>query len=444
MRLKAAVLAAFLLSLPLLVPALARAETPAAGGAHAQAGGAPVVDIIEISGLIDPPMSRYIADEIREANREEAELLVISVSSDGGLNTRTETLLRLIDASRVPIAVYVGPQRAVAGGAAAMLVAAAHVSAIGPSARLGPAHPTNLAVRAGTERGRALRAATLEQINEFAAARGRSPVAYLESSMSASQAQQAGQVDFTVVSVAELLQRIDGREVTTAAGSRTLRLDKDAVDVRFHKPGPWPRVLHALANASLIYILLIVGALLIAFEIFQPGFGVAGVTGALLVVGGVYGLTVLPSSLWAIIAVTGGMALMTVDVALDGLGVPTAAGAVAFAAGSFGLFPGPAAPLRIAWWLALLGVVSVLVFFVPVMTLVRRARRPVRQIADASLVGQAGHVRSMLNPEGYVWVADALWRARSAGDERIRVGEDVLVTGLDGALLTVRRAENPV
>lgn len=439
MRLKAAALAAFLLSLPLLVPALARAESGVVA-THALAEDAPVVDIIEISGLIDPPMHRYIANEIREANKEGAELLVISISSDGSLNTRTESLLRLIEASHVPVAVYVGPQRAIAGGSAAVLVAAAHIAAIGPSAKLGPAHPTNLAVRPDSDRGRALREATLTQLNELAAARGRAPATFLDATIPASRALEERQVDYTVVSVAELLQRANGREVTTAAGTRALNLDKDAVDIRFHKPGPWPRVLHALANASLIYILLIAGALLVAFEIFQPGFGVAGVTGALLLVGGIYGVTVLPSSLWAILALTGGMALLTIDVALDGLGPPTAIGAVAVTAGSFGLFPGPAAPLRIAWWLALLGVVSALVFYVPIMTMVRRARRPIKKEADASLVGQPGQVRSILNPEGYVWVADALWRARSDDDERIRVGEDVLVTGLDGTLLKVRRA----
>lgn len=441
MRLKAAAIAAFLLTMPLLVPALARAgggvsaaqssETPAQ---------TPVVDVVEISGLIDPPMARYLAEEIAAANRRNAELLVVSISSAGGLNTRTETLLRLFEASRVPIAVYVGPQRARAGGSAAVLVAAAHVSAIGPSARLGPAHPTNLAVAPGGQRGEALKTATREQLSELARARGRGAPLFLDESLAASQAQEGRQVDMTVVSVAELLQRADRLEVTTAAGTRTLRLQKDAVDIRFHKPGPWPRLLHTLANSSLIYILLIAGILLIVFEIFQPGFGVAGVTGAFLVTGGVYGLTVLPSSWWGALLLASGCVLLTADVALDGLGAPTIAGGAALAVGSFTLFPGPADELKIAWWLALLGVLSALVFFVPVMTLVRRARRPMGKAADASLVGKGGQVRSILNPEGYVWVADALWRARADEGERIRVGEDIVVDGLDGAVLKVRRA----
>lgn len=437
MRLKAAAIAAFLLTMPLLMPALARAG----GGVSAvQSSDTPAVDVVEISGLIDPPMARYLAEEIAAANRRNAELLVVSISSAGGLNTRTETLLRLFEASRVPIAVYVGPQRAVAAGSAAVLVAAAHLSAIGPSARLGPAHPTNLAVAPGGKQGSALRAATREQLIDLARARGRAAPTFLDRSLAASQAQEGRQVDMTVVSVAELLQRADGLKVTTASGTRDLRLRKDAVDIRFHKPGPWPRLLHTLTNASLIYILLIAGVLLIVFEIFQPGFGVAGVTGGFLVTGGIYGLTVLPTSWWGALLLAAGCVLLTADVALDGLGAPTIAGGAALAVGSFTLFPGPAGELKIAWWLALLGVLSALIFFVPVMTLVRRARRPMGKAADVSLIGKGGQVRSILNPEGYVWVAEALWRARADEGERIRVGEDIVVDGLDGAVLKVRRA----
>jgi membrane-bound ClpP family serine protease len=74
------------------------------------------------------------------------------------------------------------------------------------------------------------------------------------------------------------------------------------------------------------------------------------------------------------------------------------------------------------------------------MTFVRRSRRdPETQRAARELVGEPGQVRSMLNPEGFVWVAEALWRARSEDGTRLRVGEDVVVTGADGILLRVRR-----
>ena len=70
---------------------------------------------------------------------------------------------------------------------------------------------------------------------------------------------------------------------------------------------------------------------------------------------------------------------------------------------------------------------------------VRRQARPMGKAASRVLVGQNGEVRSMLNPEGFVWVSGALWRARSEDGSRMRVGEPVTVTGLSGEVLTVVR-----
>ncbi|GAC1413524.1 MAG: hypothetical protein NVSMB57_09030 [Actinomycetota bacterium] len=399
----------------------------------------PSVDVVEVSGLIDSPTASYIADEIRAANARKSELLVITIASPGGLNVRTGSLLRLIDASAVPIAVYAGPQRAHAAGTAAVLVAAAHIAAIGPSAQLGPAHPTNLAVDRNSAQGLALKEATQRQIDELQRARNREPGIFLTEAIPASVALARHQVDLTVVSVAELLERVNGRSVTTAGGERTLRLDKKSVEVRFHKPGPWRRVLHVLIIPTLVYVLLVTGVLLVVFELFQPGFGVAGVTGMLLLTGAVYGIFVLPTAVWALAVFAGSCVLLSTDVALNGLGPPTYLGLAGFAVGSARMFSGPAAELQLRWWLVLIGVITAFIFFVPVMTIVRRARTPIQRVADPAVVGQAGQVRSILNPEGYVWVADALWRAKAEDDARIRVGEDVTVTGIDGTLLMVRR-----
>jgi membrane-bound serine protease (ClpP class) len=400
-----------------------------------------VVDIVELSGVLDSVMGDYLLSEIGAANRRSSELLVLQVDSRGGLDVSTAVLVSAIESSRVPVAVYVGPQRARAGGTGAVLLAAAHVAAIGPSARVGPAHPTNLAVRPGSDRGRSLSASTASLLERLGTLRGRGDAtAFLDRSISQEQAVAAGVVDFPAVSVAELLKRADGRTVQTAAGARELRLASNETIVRFHKPGPLPRLLHTLAVPSLVYVLLVAGLLLVVFEIFQPGFGVAGVTGAMLLVGAAYGLIVLPVSPWAIAALIAGSALLAVDVRLHGLGPPTVAGMLTFTLGSMFLFPGPAGELRIPRWLIGSGVGSALIFFVPVMTMVRRQRQPVGTMARATLVGRTGQVRSILNPEGYVWVDEALWRARCDEGERLRVGEDVLVVAVDGLVLSVRRA----
>ena len=51
---------------------------------------------------------------------------------------------------------------------------------------------------------------------------------------------------------------------------------------------------------------------------------------------------------------------------------------------------------------------------------------------------RAGIVRSVLNPEGHVYIDGALWRARWTGDtKRAKVGTPVRVHAVDGAVVLV-------
>ena len=421
---------------------LSIAATLAGSGSAAAQDDAPVVDVAEVFGVVDPQLAGFVLDRIEEANRDDAALLVLELDTAGGLEVDVREIVDAIQASRVPVAVWIGPRAAKARSAGALIAAAAHVNAIGPSARLGPLHPVDLAIDPDSPEAATALDAESKLVQALASARGRpDPSTFFERSLGANAALDAGAVDLITPVVSELLTRSDGRIVTTAAGRVTLRLPTDQAVVRFHKPGPIKGLLHTLATPALAYVMLLGAAMLVAFEMFQPGFGVAGVSGLLLFAGAVWGLTVLPVSILGLGLFTLGVVLLSLDVAVNGLGIPTIAGTALFTLGSFRLFPAPAGALGIRWWLILLGVVSILIFFVPVMTFVRRSRlSPTEQKEARALIGQPGRVRSVLNPEGFVWVADELWRARSEEGDRVRVGEDVVVSGVEGSLLRVRRS----
>ena len=415
---------------------------PGFAAVQSQTEHGPVVDVVEAFGALDPQLAGYVVDRIEAANRAGSALVVLSLSSAGALEVDPQGIVTAITSSKVPVAVWIGPRRSEARSGAALIVAAAHVNAIGPSGRLGPLHPTELSVDPRSSEGLTRRADELALARSLAGLRGRGdPEAFLDATLGANASLDARAVDLVVPSIAELLRRTDGRTVRTESGTVTLRLKSDEVDLRFYRPGPIRSLLHTFATTpSLVYLCLLAGAMLAAFEFFQPGFGVAGVTGALVLAGAVFGMTVLPISLPATVLFALGVALLMLDVALNELGLATVGGTIALAVGSLRMFPAPAHALGIAPWLVGLGTASALVFFVPVMTYVRRSRRdPETQRAARELVGLPGQVRSMLNPEGFVWVADELWRARSEDGTRLRVGEDVVVTGADGILLHVRR-----
>jgi len=410
--------------------------------AQSSADSGPVVDVVEAFGVLDPQLAGYVIDRIESANRDKSVLVVLELDSAGALETDPRKIVDAIAASEVPVAVWIGPRRAQARSGAALVAAAAHVNAIGPSGRLGPLHPTELTIDPQSRDGLSGRTEELALARSLAALHRRDdPEVFLDRRLGANASADARAVDMVVPNVAELLRRSDGRTVRTQAGNVTLRLRSDEVSLRFFRPGPIRSLLHTFATTpSLVYLCLLAGAMLIAFELFQPGFGIAGVTGAFVLAGAIYGMTILPLSIVATLLFAIGVGLLMVDVALNELGVATIGGTLLLAIGSFRMFPAPAGALGVPGWLVVLGVAAALVYFVPVMTFVRRSRRdPETQRAARELVGEPGQVRSMLNPEGFVWVAEALWRARSEDGTRLRVGEDVVVTGADGILLHVRR-----
>src|SRR4051812_27400866 len=69
-------------------------------------------------------------------------------------------------------------------------------------------------------------------------------------------------------------------------------------------------------------------------------------------------------------------------------------------------------------------------------------RSPARGGA-AGLIGRRGEVRTVPEPVGRVLMDGALWRARTweCDDGELRAGDPVVVEGVDGLTLTVRRAE---
>jgi membrane-bound serine protease (ClpP class) len=53
------------------------------------------------------------------------------------------------------------------------------------------------------------------------------------------------------------------------------------------------------------------------------------------------------------------------------------------------------------------------------------------------LIGSTGEVREPLDPSGQIFIAGALWRARTTGEEEVGLGTRVRVNAVDGLTLEV-------
>ena len=387
----------------------------------------PVVDVLPVRGFLDPPVAGAITDLIDDAEANDAELVVIQVDGPGAISADVDALVSAVRDASVPVAVFASPQTGVAaeaGGLYGLLWASAPVRAMSENATIGPVSPLDLASGRQPDEAAEARLAEIGAIEAFS------------STATAAELEEAGAVDVIASNVAGMLAELDGNEVTLADGTtRTLQLGTESVNVRLHSMGVLARLLHAAAAPAFIYMLLVFGLGTLAFELFQPGFGVAGFAGLVMLPFAVFGLFVLPVTWWALALLLVGLVLYALDTAVAGLGFVTAAATAAFGVGSWFLFG--TGVLRVPPALAIVMTLTVLVFFVIVMTVILRAQAGPDGVDVTDLVSRHGIVRSVLNPEGHVYIDEALWRARAADDLKLRVGTPVTVTGVDGAVLLV-------
>jgi len=385
----------------------------------AQQGG-PVVEVFEASGVLDASVLGALRRDLAGAERRGARVFLIQLSSFGGLGVDPAAARAAVADARVPVAVWVGPRAATAAGTAALLLAGADVVGVSRQARIGPALPVELG------RGRDAGA-------EAALVAGAGlPAAVARGTLDGAAAEAAGLADYQAESLPDAVRRLDGQ---TADGRP---LEVTGFRVRFLSRSLVDRVRHGLANPSLAYLLVLAAAACLAFEWFQPGFGVAGAAGLVCALLAAWSLAVLPTNWLALAVLLAGQALFTVDAAVGGLGLGTASAATLTAAGSWWLFSSPSALLRVDGRLAVLGVLWSLGWFVVALTVVLRSQRNAPMGTEA-LVGSSGVVRSILNPGGIVVVDGGMWRARlAAGDGSLGTGQRVTVDAVVEGILQVR------
>jgi membrane-bound serine protease (ClpP class) len=394
------------------------------------------IEVVQVEGAIDPMAADLIKDSIRRAQTNGATVVILQINSKGALDTDPAELIEAVRKSRVPVATWVGPGKATARGVAAEIVMNASYSAASPSARLGPAFPPRLDGVAPED------SYTLTVDGSF-----------VDRQLSGREAADGGHIDGVAPTLGDVIVVLHDKLVTTAAGPVRLSTAKqiDTKDgprqtadqpVSFLKLGTLENVQHSLTSPSVVFLLLIVGLSLMVFEFFTVGIGLAGATGALAVVGALYGCSHLPVTWWAM----GLLVLSTVGFAIDvqagHQGFWTGIGVVGLIAGALKLFGGSSA-LDVPLWLVVLLFVGQLIFMLGGMTVAVRNRFSIPTVGRDSMIGELGEARTELNPDGVVTVRGAPWRARTHRSRPVSPGGSVRVVAVDRLVLEVEPGDAP-
>jgi membrane-bound serine protease (ClpP class) len=434
----------FLGVLTLLVTAVA---LPLA--ARTASGSAAAVDVVRVDGVIGPATARYVLRGLDRAVRDGAQALVIEIDTPGGLMKSMDDVTRAMLNSAVPVVVYVYPHGARAASAGVFITYAADVAAMAPATHLGAAHPVSFGGAGGSSGMDQTMLAKLTndavaEIRGIATRRGRN-AAWAEravrqsESVTAERALQLHVVDVIAASPAELLAKIDGRNVRTAAGTRRLatrnaRMVEVPMDLA-------EQFLSLLGDPNVGFILMTIAMYGIVFELSNPGSVFPGVIGGLALVLGFVSFAVVPVNAAGLLLIGFALVLFIADIKVPSHGVLTSGGIASFALGSL-LLTGYNAPfLRISVTLVVTVTALTAAFFLFAVGAGIRAQRRRVQTGREALIGAVGIARSALAPQGTVFVLGELWKAESAGGA-IPAGQPVRVTGIDGLRLNVRAARD--
>jgi membrane-bound serine protease (ClpP class) len=185
----------------------------------------------------------------------------------------------------------------------------------------------------------------------------------------------------------------------------------------------------------------VVGLSIVTFEFFALGPGVAaGVAAISLILAG-WGIVNLPIRWWALALAIVGWGVLTAAYQRGGVLVMTVGGTVLLQiAGMF--YVDGQGQIDPRWYLVLPSVVAVLFFFLIAMPTVQRARLSTQTIGREGLVGHVGTAIVDFDPEGLVEVDGARWRATAHREAELKLGSQIVVSGVDGLFLEVDRIES--
>jgi membrane-bound serine protease (ClpP class) len=358
----------------------------------------------------------------------------------GGLLDSTRSIVEKILASPVPVIIYVAPSGGRAASAGFFLLESADVAAMAPGTNTGAAHPV---IFGGKEMDPIMKdkmendAAAF--MRSFVSKRGRN-VEVAESAVRQSksfteqEALSQKLIDYVASDDQDLFRQMEGRTVTRFNGS-TVVLHLAGKPMRTYEMSLKQRILAALMDPNMAFIILVIGVLALYVEFNHPGAVLPGVVGMICILLAIFALNILPTRYAALALILAAFVLFALEAKFQSHGVLGVGGVVAMIIGGLLLVDGPIPEMRVHLLTALAVSLPFGGITVFLMRLALKAYQQKIVTGEEGLVGEFGVARTPLHPEGKVFVHGELWDAVSSAG--VAAGGRVQVRSVNGLVLTV-------
>ncbi len=396
--------------------------------------------VINVDSVINPVSSEFITKSIKKANEGGFEAILIKLDTPGGLDTSMRDIIKAINASDIPVIVYVSPSGARAASAGVFITMSAHVAAMAPGTNIGAAHPVGVGGKMDKTMKEKATNDAVAYIKSIADERGRN-VKWAEDAVRKSvsatdqEALDMNIIDLRAASVKELLGKIDGRKVNTVSAEKVL--STAAADVQEEEMSFRLRLLGVISDPNIAYILMLLGFYGLFFELTNPGSIFPGVIGGICLILAFYSFQTLPVNYAGVLLIILAIIMFILEVKIVSYGILTIGGIISMVIGSIMLFDRSIPFMRLSLATILPVVIVTVAFFSIAIRYAYKAWKSKPITGEEGLSGSEGVALSDISDEGMALVHGEYWRASS--DTPIAKGEKLIVVSLDGLKIKVKK-----
>jgi membrane-bound serine protease (ClpP class) len=368
---------------------------------------------------------------------------LIEINTPGGMVSSTREIMEKISTSTVPVIVYVTPTGGHAGSAGIFILESADIAAMAPGTAAGAAHPVILIgpvqLKPDEEMNRKIENDAAALIRSVASKRGRNIEAAegaVRESKSFSDQEALSQhlIDYIASSPEDLFRQMKGKSFKRFNGE-SATLDLEGQPIATFNMTLKERILDALMEPDLAFLLLAIGILALYIEFNHPGAVIPGTVGAVFILVAAFALNLLPTRFAALGLILGAFVLFAAEAKFVSHGVLTAGGIVLLTLGGLLLVDAPIPEMRVHLATALAVSVPLGIITAFLMGIALKARRNKVVTGEQGLVGETGVAQTALSPQGKVFVHGELWDAIAPSP--VPIGQLVVVRRIDGLTLQV-------
>lgn len=408
------------------------------------------IQILNINSSINPATYNYLSTNLEKLKKNSKTLVLIKLNTPGGLVSTTKEILTLIGELKSPVVVWVTPEGASATSAGSIIASSAHILVMSEGTNIGAATPIGMDgdIKESDGKSKAIND-LVALVRSFAHTRGRNEAGFEKmiteaASYTADEAYKEKIIDGIVNSQVELFKFLEGRVIRLQGQDYELSISPDK-EIEITEMDLGQTILNIFSNPSTAYILFMLGAALLYFEVQSPGGFIAGALGAILLIIAGIGFQVLPINIGAVALIVLSFILFILEVYITSYGILSLGGVLALVFGSLFLYRTEDAYLAIHLPLIISTVLAILVYVLFVALVIVKTRGKRKEFLQEKS-SHFGTVLKVLNDSHtpylfQVKTAGEIWNAQS--DVLLKAGDECEIVQHDNAKLILEIKPKP-